>query len=90
MDETIRATIIKPNQAIKLRARKETLVSTIYFAILTSLNNMRKIMHIIIVYLCASVYICICVYCVYIYMTCVRICPFGTCCHYVYTCSVSV
>ena len=29
MDETIRATIIKPNQAIKLRARKETLVSVI-------------------------------------------------------------
>ena len=27
VDETIRATIIKPNQAIKLRARKETLVS---------------------------------------------------------------
>ena len=25
-------------------------------------------MHIIIVYLCASVYICVCVYCVYIYM----------------------
>ena len=29
VDETIRATIIKPNQAIKLRARKETLVSVI-------------------------------------------------------------
>jgi len=27
VEETIRATIIKPNQAIKLRARKETLVS---------------------------------------------------------------
>ena len=27
VDETIRATVIKPNQAIKLRARKETLVS---------------------------------------------------------------
>lgn len=26
VEETIRATIIKPNQAIKLRARKETLV----------------------------------------------------------------
>lgn len=26
VDETIRATVIKPNQAIKLRARKETLV----------------------------------------------------------------
>jgi len=27
VDETIRATVIKPNQAIKLRARKETLVN---------------------------------------------------------------
>ena len=26
VEETVRATIIKPNQAIKLRARKETLV----------------------------------------------------------------
>ena len=26
VEETIRATVIKPNQAIKLRARKETLV----------------------------------------------------------------
>ena len=27
VEETIRATVIKPNQAIKLRARKETTVS---------------------------------------------------------------
>ena len=30
VDETVRATVIKPNQAIKLRARKETLVSKLY------------------------------------------------------------
>ena len=31
VEETIRATVIKPNQAIKLRARKETTVSQFMF-----------------------------------------------------------
>ena len=41
MDETIRATVIKPNQAIKLRARKETLVRgiTILIVYLLSANH---------------------------------------------------